>query len=153
MTAFVHTTWISAADWFAVLRIGTGLWWLESYRHKDKKAWLVDGAGIAWAASVAGKHRWPAVGRLFGAVVAPRARVVAYAVVFGELAVGIGLVAGFLTPVAAFAGIALNLVYLVLMISDWAEQGQNLMMILATAVVLGAHGWSVWSLDHLTGLF
>ena len=152
MTASVHTTWLSGADWFAVLRIGTGLWWLESFRHKSKKAWLVEGAGISWAASVAAKHRWPVVGKVFDSLVAPRARVMAYAVVFGELAVGIGLVAGFLTPVAAFAGMALNLMYLVLMISDWAEQGQNLMMILATAVVLGAHGWSAWSVDLLTGL-
>ncbi len=54
---------------------------------------------------------------------------------------------------AAFASIALNLLYFVLMIHDWAEQGQNLMMILAAAVVLGTHGWQVWSIDHLIGWF
>jgi hypothetical protein len=38
--------------------------------------------------------------------------------------------------------------YFVLMISDWAEQGQNYMMFLASVVVLGAHAWNTWSLDH-----
>jgi thiosulfate dehydrogenase [quinone] large subunit len=43
--------------------------------------------------------------------------------------------------------------YFVLMISDWAEQGQNLMMILAEVVILGTHGWNVWSIDHLLHIF
>ena len=34
--------------WLAVLRIGVGLWWAESYRHKNKAAWLQRGAGIDW---------------------------------------------------------------------------------------------------------
>ena len=59
----------------------------------------------------------------------------AYVVVFAELALGLGLVLGFLTPIALVFSILLNLLYFVLMISDWAEQGQNLMMILAAAVV------------------
>jgi thiosulfate dehydrogenase [quinone] large subunit len=73
--------------------------------------------------------------------------------VFGELAIGVGLAAGFLTPVAAIASILLNITYFVLMITDWAEQGQNLMMILAAVVVLGAHAWDTWSIDHLIHLF
>ncbi len=51
------------------------------------------------------------------------------------------------------ASILLNLLYFVLMISDWAEQGQNLMMVLAAVVVLGTHAWDVWSVDHLLHLF
>jgi thiosulfate dehydrogenase [quinone] large subunit len=39
------------------------------------------------------------------------------------------------------------------MIHDWAEQGQNLMMILVAAVVLGTHGWQVWSIDCHIGWF
>jgi thiosulfate dehydrogenase [quinone] large subunit len=77
----------------------------------------------------------------------------AYIVVFAELALGLGLILGFLTPIAAIASIVLNLLYFVLMINDWAEQGQNLMMILAAVVVLGTHGWDVWSVDHLLHLF
>lgn len=147
------TTWLTSAEWLAVLRIGLGLWWFESFRHKDKAAWFLHGAGISWGRSVAEKHRWPLVKKGFVAVVAPRPKVMAYVVVLGELAIGLGLILGFLTPIAAFAGILLNLMYFTLMISDWAEQGQNFMMILASVVVLGTHAWNTWSLDHWLHLF
>src|SRR5437660_3993746 len=109
----------------AVLRIGLGAWWLESFRHKNKGAWFERQSGIKWAASVAEKHRWPVVRRGFERLVAPRPQLMSYAVVFGELAVGLGLAFGLLTPIAAFASILLNLSYFVLMIHDWAEQGQK----------------------------
>ena len=147
------TTLLDGAEWLAVLRIGLGLWWLESWRHKDKEAWFQRGAGINWAKSVAEKHRWGFVRRGFDAVVAPRPRPMSYLVVMGELAIGLGLVLGFLTPVAAAAGLLLNVLYFVLMIHDWAEQGQNSMMALISVVVLGAHGWQTWSLDDALGLF
>jgi thiosulfate dehydrogenase (quinone) large subunit len=147
------TTWLNALDWLAILRIGLGLWWIESFRHKDKAAWLQRGAGISWGKSVAEKHKWPFVKKGFDSVVAPHPTAMAYVVVFGELAIGLGLAAGFLTPVAAFASILLNVTYFVLMITDWAEQGQNLMMILAAVVVLGTHAWDAWSIDHLIHLF
>ena len=137
----------------AVLRIGLGLWWVESFRHKNKQAWFEKGSGIAWAQSVAEKHRWAFVRSGFNALVAPRPKTMSYVVVFSELAVGLGLVFGFLTPLAAIASILLNLTYFVLMIHDWAEQGQNSMMILIAVVVLGTHGWQSWSLDHALGLF
>src|SRR5687768_4498717 len=112
---------IDPQQWVAVLRIGVGLWWFESWRHKNKEAWFERGAGISWAASVAEKHRWPFVKRGFDTVVAPRPKQMSYLVVFGELAIGLGLILGFLTPVAAIAGMLLNVLYFVLMIHDWAE--------------------------------
>ena len=149
----MRTTWLSGPEWVAVLRIGLGLWWLESWRHKDKKDWFERGTGIGWAADVAAKHKWNAVRSGFEVVVNPRPRTMAYVVVYAELALGLGLVTGFLTPIAAVASILLNLSYFVLMIHDWAEQGQNSMMVLAAVVVLGAHGWQKWSLDSALGLF
>jgi thiosulfate dehydrogenase [quinone] large subunit len=149
----MNSTWLTTAEWLAVLRIGVGLWWLQSFRHKDLGAWLKRGAGISWGASVAEKHKWPFVKTGFDKVVKPHLIQMAYVVVFAELALGLGLTLGFLTPIAAFAAIVLNLMYFVLMISDWAEQGQNLMMILAEVVVLGTHGWNVWSIDHLLHIF
>lgn len=77
----------------------------------------------------------------------------AYVVAYAELALGLGLIAGFLTPIALVGGLALNLIYLVLMIHDWAEQGQNLMMALISLVTLFAMGWQSWSLDAALGLF
>ena len=144
---------LDTEHWLAILRIGIGLWWLESWRHKDKRAWLERGAGIDWAASVAEKHPWALVRSSFARLVLPRKRAVAYLVVFGELAIGIGLTLGLLTPVAAVAGLVLNVVYFVLMIKDWAEQGQNSMMALIEIVVLGTAAWQVWSLDAALGLF
>jgi thiosulfate dehydrogenase [quinone] large subunit len=149
----VSTTWLDSAQWLAVLRIGLGLWWVESFRHKDKAAWLKRGAGISWGASVADKHKWQFVRKGFDVVVKPHPKLMAYVVVFGELAIGLGLVFGFLTPIAAAAGLVLNLIYFVLMITDWAEQGQNLMMALASVVVLGSHAWNVWSIDSLLHIF
>ena len=147
------TTWLTAAEWLAVLRIGLGVWWFESWRHKDKAAWFKRGAGISWGQSVADKHKWPFVKKGFDTVVVPRPKTMAYVVVFGELAIGLGLIFGFLTPVAAIAGILLNIMYLILMISDWAEQGQNSMMFLIALVVLGTHAWQHWSIDSALGLF
>ncbi|MGE7389615.1 DoxX family membrane protein [Streptomyces sp. NPDC004126] len=149
----MQTIWLTGAEWLAVLRIGLGLWWLESWRHKDKKGWFERGTGMAWAADVAGKHRWGFVKGGFEKVVQPRPRLMAYVVVYAELALGLGLVLGFLTPVALVGGLLLNLLYLVLMIHDWAEQGQNSMMALISLVALGAMSWQTWSLDATIGLF
>ena len=149
----MKSTLLEPYEWLAVLRIGLGLWWLESWRHKDKKGWFERGTGIAWAQSVADKHKWGFVRTGFNKVVAPRPKAMAYLVVFAELAIGLGLVFGFLTPIAAFGGLVLNLMYFVLMIDDWAEQGQNLMMALIEIVILGTHAWLVWSIDDALGLF
>ncbi len=149
----MKTTWLDGLEWLAVLRIGLGLWWLESWRHKDKKGWFQRGTGIAWAQSVADKHKWQFVRTGFNKVVAPRPKAMAYVVVFSELAIGLGLAFGFLTPIAAIGGLLLNIMYFVMMINDWAEQGQNLMMILIEVVVLGTHAWQRWSLDNAIGLF
>lgn len=141
------------AYWMAVLRIGLGAWWLKSFAHKDLGGWLQRGSGIEWGGSVAEKHKWGFVKTGFDKVVRPHPIPMAYIVVFSELALGLGLVLGFLTPIALVAGILLNLLYFVLMINDWAEQGQNLMMVLAAVVAFGTKSWAVLSLDHLFHLF
>src|SRR5580658_9933568 len=149
----LHTTWLTGADWVAVLRIGLGAWWLESFRHKNLEAWIKRQAGIKWAADIAGKLKFAVVGKGFNAVVKPHPKAMTWVILMSELALGLGLTLGFLTPVAAFASIALNLLYFVLKIHDWAEQGQNAMMILAAVVILGLNGWQVWSIDHLIHIF
>ncbi|MFG2721099.1 DoxX family protein [Streptomyces sp. NPDC048416] len=149
----MDSIWLGGAEWLAVLRIGLGLWWLESWRHKDKKSWFEQGAGIAWASEIAAAHKWHAVRSGFDTVVRPYPKTMAYVVIYAELALGLGLVAGFLTPVALVCGLLLNLLYLVLMIHDWAEQGQNAMMALISLVALGAMAWQTWSLDDAMGLF
>jgi thiosulfate dehydrogenase [quinone] large subunit len=149
----MDTIWLTGGEWLAVLRIGLGLWWLESWRHKDKKAWFERGAGIAWAAGIAAEHRWTAVRSGFDAVVAPRPKAMAYVVAYAELALGLGLITGFLTPIALIGGLVLNVLYFVLMIHDWAEQGQNSMMGLISVVALFGMSWQAWSVDGTLGLF
>ena len=152
----VHTpvsSGLSILHWLAVLRISLGLWWLESWRHKNKEAWFKRGSGIGWAQSVADKHKWPFVKKGFDTIVAPRPKTMAYVVVFSELALGLGITLGVLTPIALVFSILLNLTYFVLMIHDWAEQGQNAMMISMAVVCLGTHAWQTWSLGHLVHLF
>lgn len=149
----VESIGLGGDDWLAVLRIGLGLWWLESWRHKDKKGWLQRGTGIAWAKGVAEKHRWAFVKTGFEKVVAPRPKLMAYVVVYAELAVGLGIVSGLLTPIAVAGGLALNLLYFVLMIHDWAEQGQNSMMALISVVCIFARANQAWSLDHVFHIF
>lgn len=119
----MDTIWLTGAEWLAVLHMGLGLWWLESWRHKDKKGWFERGSGIAWAADVAQKHRWNAVRSGFSTVVAPCPKTVAYVVVYAELALGLGLIVGFLTPIA-----------------------------LISLVALFAMPWQAWSLDNALGL-
>jgi thiosulfate dehydrogenase [quinone] large subunit len=149
----MRTTWLSAPHWLAVLRIGVGVWWFESWRHKNKEAWFQRSAGINWAGDVASKHKWPFVHKGFQTIVAPRPKQMSYLIVYSELAIGLGLIFGFLTPIAAIGGALLNLIYFVLMINDWAEQGQNAMMFLIEIVVLGTHAWQTWSLDKAIGIF
>jgi thiosulfate dehydrogenase (quinone) large subunit len=148
----MSTYLLSGPEWLALLRIGLGLWWLESWRHKDKRGWLRHGSGISWAGAVASEHRWPVVRSAFDRLVRPRPRLVAYGLITAELAIGLGLALGLCTPLAAAAGLALNLMFFTLMIHDWAEQGQNAMMALISVVVIGAQGWQTWSLDRLIGL-
>ncbi|MFM9607912.1 DoxX family protein [Streptomyces niveiscabiei] len=148
----MDTIWLDGAQWLAVLRIGLGLWWLESWRHKDKKTWF-QGGGIRWAADIAAKHRWSAVRSGFAATVTPRPRTMAYVVAYAELALGLGLILGFLTPVALVGGLLLNGLYFVLMIHDWAEQGQNSMMGLMSVVGLFGMSWQSWSVDSALGWF
>ena len=143
------TLGIGVPGLLALLRIGLGLWWLESWRHKNKRAWFEDGAGIAWAKSVADKHRWPAVRTGFQKVVEPRPKLMAYVVVYSELAIGLGVTLGFLTPIALGGAIVLNAMYFVLMVHDWAEQGQNSMMALIALVCILGEANQAFSIDHL----
>lgn len=149
----METWWLDAAQWVAVLRIGLGLWWLESVRHKNLEAWTQRNAGINWAGDVAADHRWNFVGRVFDKTVRPHPKLFTYLVLLSEFALGVGLTFGLLTPIALVGGLLLNFAYLLLMIHDWAEQGQNGMMLVMGAVCLGTQAWQEWSIDAWLGIF
>ena len=141
--------WLTTAQWLAVLRAGIGLWWLESVRHKNLRSWWVTGGGVGWGAEQVAKHPWAALRPLAGPIGRHRRRL-GPVVWLAELAVGLGLTLGFLTPVAAAGGILLNLTYLVLF--GWTsdgELGQNWTMLVGEAVVLGTWAGQTWSIDSL----
>lgn len=144
--------WLTDQQWLAVLRIGVGLWWLESVRHKDLKG-FARGGSMGWVASLTTDHPIPA----FAAVVrgtalrSSRSRLVAsWLILAGEFCVGVSLTLGLLLPAGAIVGLFLNLNYLLLAgVRDQGEQGQNLMMILSEVVILATLGGRTWSVDGL----
>jgi thiosulfate dehydrogenase [quinone] large subunit len=144
--------WLTDGQWLAILRIGVGLWWLESVRHKDLAGFL-RGGSMGWVESLTENHPIPAYAALIrrASLSSPRRRLVtSWLVVLGEFSVGVSLVLGLLIPLGAIAGIFLNCNYLLLAgLRDQGEQGQNLMMILSEIVILATLGGHTWSLDRL----
>ncbi len=149
-------------QWMALLRIGIGLWWLKSFLHKPHKK-FVSGQMVNWTLALADNHPVQAFGKTFRALVEPNAGWFPYLILAAELAVGLGLILGFLTPIALVAAIFMNLNYISLAgvrprdisvnAAYQCEQGQNWNMIVSEIVLLVLGSWSVWSLDSLLGLF
>lgn len=142
--------WLTYAEWFAILRIGVGLWWLESVRHKNLRDFL-GGGSMGWVESLTKDHPIPVFARMVHrtSLATKRRRVVtSRLVVLGEFSVGASLVLGLLTPVGLVVGIFLNLNYLLLAgLKDYGEQGQNTMMILAEIVLFCVAAGMTWGID------
>src|SRR5712692_6813214 len=105
--------WLTYAQWLAILRIGVGLWWLESVRHKDLAGFL-RGGSMGWVESLTKDHPIPAFAALIRASALRNERTRLFSswlVVFGELSVGVSLTLGLLIPAGAIVGIFLNLNY------------------------------------------
>ncbi|HEY5573094.1 MAG TPA: hypothetical protein VIK64_08800 [Anaerolineales bacterium] len=155
---------LTVSQWLAVLRIGIGLWWLKSFLHKPHRK-FVGGQMVDWTLSLADNHPLPAFGRLIKRLVAPNASWFPYLILLGELAIGIGMTLGFLTPVAILVAIFLNLNYISLAgvrpkdinvnRAYQCEQGQNWNMLVAEAVLFFtvAFAGCTWSVDGPLGLF
>lgn len=144
--------WLTDQQWLAILRIGVGLWWLESVRHKDLKS-FARGGSMGWVESLTKDHPIPAFAALIRstALHSPRNRLItSWLILAGEFSTGISLTFGLLLPVGAIVGLFLNLNYVLLAgLRDQGEMGQNLMMILSEIVILGTLGGRIWSLDSL----
>jgi thiosulfate dehydrogenase [quinone] large subunit len=142
--------WLTKEEWLAVLRIGVGLWWLESVRHKDLPNFL-RGSAMNWVESLTKDHPVPPFARAVQRISlsSRRRRVVtSWLVVLGETTAGLSLALGFLTPAGAVLGLFLNANYLLLAgPKDQGEQGQNLMMILSEVVILATAAGMTWGLD------
>src|SRR5207245_9796581 len=80
--------------------------------------------------------------------VIPHSQVFAQLTAFGEVAVGLGLTAGFLTTLAAGIGLFLVVNYgLAVQWQGSAQQGFHYMLIVSLVVILAARAGRYWGLD------
>jgi thiosulfate dehydrogenase [quinone] large subunit len=153
---------LTVEQWLAILRIGIGLWWLKSFFHKPLRK-FVDGQMVGWTLTLADNHPSATFARLMKKLVGSSPTVFPYLILAAELAVGIGLVFGFLTPISLLVAIFLNLNYISLAgvkpkdifvnAAYQCEQGQNYTMIISEITLLATISWAVWSIDSLLGWF
>lgn len=141
--------------WFwLVVRLYAGWQWLEAGWAKfTNPAWTGATAGSALTGFVNGALNKtgganPDVNSIYAAflqaVVLPHAALWAWVITLGEFAVGLGLIVGLLTGVAAFFGGLMNVNYLF----AGTVSSNPLLFILATWLVLAwrVAGW--WGLDR-----
>ena len=153
---------LTVEQWLALLRIAIGLWWLKSFFHKPLRK-FVSGQMVGWTLALADNHPSDTFGRFMNKLVGSSPTVFPYLILAGELAVGIGLVFGFLTPISLLVAIFLNLNYISLAgfkpkdisvnAAYQCEQGQNYTMIVSEITLLATISWAVWSVDSLLGWF
>lgn len=153
---------LSVAQWLAILRIGIGLWWIKSVLHKPYPRFFTSGMAN-WTIDLAKNHPVQLLAKPLGNMVDKNRTWFPYLIVVGELAVGIGLTLGFLTPISLIVAIFLNANYLFLAgfkpkdihvnRAYQCEQGQNWNMIVPEFVLLALGSWHIWSVDSILGLF
>jgi len=148
---FGNVTW--AWIW-TVIRLYVGWEWLQAGWGKvTNSAWVGDKAGTAITgflngaiAKTTGEH--PAVQSWYGSflsnAVLPQATIWSYFVSFGEVLVGIGLILGALTGIAAFFGFFMNFNYLM----AGTVSTNPYLLVLAILLMLSwkIAGW--WGLDR-----
>lgn len=142
------------APLWAILRIYVGWQWLNAGWHKvTDPAWVGPQAGTAVTGFLQGAlakttGERPSVSGWYGSfienVALPNATLFSYLVAFGEVAVGIALILGLLTGIAAFFGGLMNANFLL----AGTLSSNPLLFILATWLVLAwrVAGW--WGLDR-----
>ncbi len=82
--------------------------------------------------------------------VLPHSKLFASLQAYGEACVGIGLVLGLFTGLAALAGLFLSLNFgLAASWMSFGQQGLHLMLVTSMVIFLGTRAGRVWGLDHL----
>lgn len=140
--------------WFA-LRVGLGLEWLEAGWHKvTDPAWMSTGDAILgfWqraAATPAAPAKSPVTYDMYRAFLqmlidSGSHPWFAKLIVFGELAIGLGLILGCLTGIAAFFAALLNLSFLL----AGTTSTNPFMLILALGLLLSWQVAGYWGIDR-----
>lgn len=148
------------AGWiWLVVRLYVGYSWITAGWGKvNNDAWVGENAGTAISGFMKGVLAKAEEGKDVSGwyatfvenVVLPNAKVFSYVVAFGELLVGLGLILGLLTGIAAFCGGLMNVSFLF----AGTVSSNPLLFILATWLVLawknaGWYGLDRWALPLL----
>jgi len=136
----------------ALVRIATGILFVAEGSGKIAGK-FVHGAFARDAEEMAQKG-WPLWGSFLRSVVVPHTGVFAWAVALGELLLGIALILGLLTRVAAAAGVLLLLTILLGQsyvpgagLVGWITAGLTTKFAILLLLSLAASGYGDWGLD------
>lgn len=158
VSMFLFSSTRSAVIWL-VIRLYLGYKWMDAGWHKiTSDTWTGDQAGTALKGFVNGALAKAESGKdvtgwyatFLEDFVLPNAKVFSYLVAFGEFLVGLGLLLGLLTGIAAFFGALMNVSFLF----AGTLSSNPLLFILATWLVLawkvaGWYGLDRWALPYL----
>jgi Predicted membrane protein len=158
LSRFLFSDTRSAWIWL-IIRLYLGYQWLNAGWHKvTADAWTGENSGAAITGFVKGALAKAEEGKdvsgwyatFLENVVLPNAKVFSYMVAYGELLVGLGLILGLLTGIAAFFGGVMNASFLF----AGTVSTNPLLFILATWLVLawkvaGWYGLDRWALTYL----
>jgi thiosulfate dehydrogenase [quinone] large subunit len=106
---YASIAWLAVRVWIGIMWFQAG--WSKVFGAENPSFLHNNGAGVAGFAG----HGVPAYswwGSIMHSFVVPNASWIAVIVAFGELAIGLGLVVGFLTRTAAIASLVLLLTYI-----------------------------------------
>ncbi|MNZ51461.1 hypothetical protein D3C78_692760 [compost metagenome] len=158
VSSFLFSSTRSAVIWL-IIRLYLGYTWLTAGWGKvTNEAWTGDKAGAALSGFVNGALAKAEEGKdvtgwyasFLEGFVLPNAKLFSYMVAFGEVLVGLGLILGLLTGIAAFFGAMMNVSFLF----AGTLSTNPLLFILATWLVLawkvaGWYGLDRWALSYL----
>ena len=149
---FLFNSSQGALIWLFV-RVYVGYVWLTSgWKKLGNEAWIGENAGAAISGFMKGALAKAEEGKdvsqwyasILENVVIPNAKVFSYVVVFGEILVGLGLIVGLLTGVAAFFGGLMNASFLL----AGTVSSNPLLFIFATWLVLAWKNAGWYGLDR-----
>jgi len=151
---------IAPETWIAVLRVVVGAWFVKAVWTKLTIAWA---AGVIPYPTVSprflGVHPKLVAGFAAGnpigwykefleKTVLPHAELFATLQTWGEVSVGLGLVLGLLTGLAALIGLALSVSFgLANQWMSFGQQGFHLLLVTSMVIFLGARAGRAWGLD------
>jgi len=158
VSQFLFSSTKSAWIWL-IIRLYVGYTWLNAGWHKvTSDAWTGQNAGAAIRGFIQGALAKAEEGKdvtgwyasFLEHVALPNAKVFSYMVAFGELLVGLGLIVGLFTGIAAFFGGFMNVSFLF----AGTLSSNPLLFVLATWLVLawkvaGWYGLDRWALSYL----